>query len=973
MIKPIDEKYRIQAVTDVSHNLMVEAGAGTGKTTLLVQRTVQAIVEGGIDVDRVVLITFMEKAAHEIRVRLAQALETIEGDGLGRARKALRHLGQARITTIHGFCMDILQRHAISAGVPVGFAVLDPIEADRLWDEVFDHWIQTSQDLNVVLEDFLAANVGMGQVRDMVRIISQWDDIEQTSYEAPLYAQALDRIAEDVEAWAQTAMAEADPNDAGRRQIEDLRRFLRSRGEDAWNWIRTLQSWPVGAPKGNKKGWQDPGRLAAQKTWLKENLMPDIARRQTQLADFLMGSLIRVTRREFLPLYQQRRFSLGMLSFDDLLLRTRDLLRNQAAVVQAIAQSFDLMMVDEFQDTDPVQTEIIMRLTQDRAGVLFLVGDPKQAIYRFRGADVELYAEVRSQWEQRPDAAVLPIFHNFRSDPQILSAVNQYFAQKFPAQADPLRPYVPVYYPLQTHGSEDGRIRVVVDGGAIAENAEDRRRHEAMLAAEYIAVAIAEGWPVHDNAKATVRPIEYRDMVLIMPSRTGLDIFDSVFASRGIPLAKESGTGFFRRDEVRGYAALLKVLQNPLDAISLIAFLGSPWVGLDFEKIMQHQLKAGTWDYRQAQPETEVGNWQKIIHRWYRNWWKIPPEALLVDVIETTRLTVTLTARRDWAALANLDKLRVFSARWGSAWGIDDYASWLAAKVAEGADEEEGPIIQQDNAVHFTTVHRSKGLEWPLVVVANWTRTSRRHGSVVRTKSGTPAMKVGTLVSAHWEDWVEETASRDAAEEQRLLYVALTRAREYMAVFDVWAKNREPSHDFMQLSPHRLDAIRPPGGLWPPTKEISQIESHPRVDIDPTALGRLHSAAVERWKRSSAEYHFVESLKNRLENPASLTEGTIHREGGPYHQAVRTAARDPFFHEAGLKSAAWHVSVSGERGDTEVDQVRIRDGMVEVVRFADATRLVEEMWPDQPIIEEALSPTHYWVWVIDRGQAIRVF
>ncbi|MHB1954912.1 MAG: UvrD-helicase domain-containing protein [Sulfobacillus sp.] len=463
MIKPIDEKYRIQAVTDVSHDLMVEAGAGTGKTTLLVQRTVQAIVEGGIDVDRVVLITFMEKAAHEIRVRLAQALETIEGEGLGRARKALRHLGQARITTIHGFCMDILQRHAISAGVPVGFAVLDPIEADRLWDEVFDHWIQTSQDLNVVLEDFQAANVGMHQVRDMVRIISQWDDIEQTSYEAPLCAQTLDRIAEDVEAWTQTAMVEADPNDAGRRQIEDLRRFLRSRGEDAWDWIRTLQSWPAGAPKGNKKGWHNPERLAAQKTWLKEDLMPDIAGRQTQLADFLMGSLIRVTRREFLPLYQQRRFSLGMLSFDDLLLRTRDLLRNQDAVVQAIAKSFDLMMVDEFQDTDPVQTEIIMRLTQDRAGVLFLVGDPKQAIYRFRGADVELYAEVRSQWEQRPDAAVLPIFHNFRSDPQILSAVNQYFAQKFPAQADPLRPYVPVYYPLQTHGSEDGRIRVVLD------------------------------------------------------------------------------------------------------------------------------------------------------------------------------------------------------------------------------------------------------------------------------------------------------------------------------------------------------------------------------------------------------------------------------------------------------------------------------------------------------------------------------
>jgi ATP-dependent helicase/nuclease subunit A len=292
-------------------------------------------------------------------------------------------------------------------------------------------------------------------------------------------------------------------------------------------------------------------------------------------------------------------------------------------------------------------------------------------------------------------------------------------------------------------------------------------------------------------------------MVLIMPTRTGLDVFDEVFAASGIPLAKESGTAFFRRDEIRGYQALLSALQNPRDEVSVAAFLLSPWVGLSLDEIRAHRDSFGL-DYRGQEAETRVGEWLRLLDRWYASWWAIDPETLLFRVLEATGMRGTLTTRKDQAALANLDKLAYLSHHLGRSWGIDGFAQWMEEKVQTGANEEEGPLVGDLEAVHFSTVHRSKGLEWPLVIVTNWSHTEARHGPVMRGVGGAPVMKISDLRSPGWDEAIYQDGLRDAAEQQRLLYVALTRARDYLAVIDMWPANQADPFDFFTLSEHRM-------------------------------------------------------------------------------------------------------------------------------------------------------------------------
>ncbi|PSR31618.1 MAG: DNA helicase UvrD [Sulfobacillus benefaciens] len=945
----IDATERHLAVTDFSRDLLVEAGAGTGKTTLLVQRVLEAILVQKYDADRLVLITFMEKAAAEIRTRLHQALARVDGENQWRARAVLQRLNLLRITTIHGFCMGILKKHSVAAEVPIGFEVMDPIEVERLWEVSFQQWIKQSAAANSVIEDLFAARVSMATIRELARTISSWDSYPLPPISLPLIAQELPDVAHDIENWTAIARKNADISDAGRRQVEELARYMSGRGTDPWQWIRTIQGWPSTAPKGNKKLWRQPDLLTEQKSWLKEELGPRIRDWQTQLADYLLHSLMKVVADEFVPLYQHRLFNQGKVSFDDLLRKTRDVLTRRPMVAESVRQSFDLMMVDEFQDTDPLQTEILMLLTRDRPGTLFLVGDPKQAIYRFRGADVELYTGVREELSQRADGAVLPIVQNFRSQPEILDAVNRYFSQRFLSSVDPQRPYLPVYSPLQTHRTADERIRVIVDGGPIAGNAEQRRHEEATLAVEIVTTALSQKWPVYDKDTGAMRPIEYRDMVLIMPSRTGLDIFDAVFHAHQVPLAKESGTGFFRRDEIRGYAALLKALQDPEDEISIVAFLASPWIGLDLELLAQHRNHMVSWDYRQSQPNTAVGKWLSLMNQWHLKWWSVLPEALLIEVLETTKLMDTLRSLEDWAALANIDKLRMLTGQWGASWGADEFAQWLAAKVESRADEEEGLIAAQENAVHFTTVHRSKGLEWPLVIVANWSHRSGRHGQAVRLRDGRAAMKVGSLASSDWDQWEGEAALLDEAEEDRLLYVALTRARDYLAILDTWPKNRETAHHFDILSPYTVDSIR---GSHTMDHIPSISETKPAHFVNSEAIIQSHRPTIRSWQPSTVERHFVETLRKAL----------TYNESFRYNIALNEAKNHPFFTQSGM--VAWQVPIAGTSGETEVDQLRMTSGGYEVLRCIEKLELVHQAWPDRALIDEVLTPCRYWVWEI---------
>lgn len=798
-MRPVDQDRRDRLVADFTTNYLVEAGAGTGKTTLLVERTVRAIVDLGVEPEQLVLITFMEKAAAEIVQRLEQELAERVGrpdGGVGaeRAAQALSRLASAKITTIHGFCLAILREFALAARVPVRFEILDAYETDRLWRETFTRWLRDTPASYRVVQDLLGYGLTMGQLETLARQAGTRDAWPDLKVPPPDLEGFIRRHGPEAEELAARAEQWASPEDRGRQQMVAIRNRFRLLGQlPAEDWPRLLLHWrPKLSARGNRSNWTVPEGLADQKAWVAE-LADELETIRQAYADYVAGRWLALMQDSFLPFWRKTRWEAMSLTFDDLLWETRDVLRRRPDVADILADRFRLIMVDEFQDTDSIQAEIVFRVagggaapdwreTRVPPGKLFLVGDPKQSIYRFRGADVETYSAVRARFEAGA-GQVVPIVQNFRSEAPIIDWVNRVFEERWPRSADPDRPYVSRYEPLVAARPADGRVRVMRDGDGPAAGADERRAREAGLAADLIEQAIRERWPVRDGTG--VRPIGYGDMVLIMPARTGYAIFQQVLAARGIPLSAKSGVAFFQQDEIRGFQALLAALRDPDDEVNTVAWLTSPWVGMTSRDLAAYRAAGGTFSTRADIVELPpVADWLRELKAWRRDYWAQSPADTLEHVLQRTGLGEILAARGDAAALANLTKLADLCRDLGGRWGQAEFTRWLRDKVANNDREEEGPIRGRLQAVEVSTVHQSKGLEWPLVIVCNWGPLSTAPASGILSETGKTALSVGPLQSSLWHLLRQEYAVRQAAENERLLYVALTRARDYLMVCD---------------------------------------------------------------------------------------------------------------------------------------------------------------------------------------------
>ncbi len=789
-MQPIDEASRQQART-AAVNVLVEAGAGTGKTTLLIDRVMDGLVNRHIPLSRMLLITFMEKAQQEMRERLRAKLEGLKDAASAPepiATEALRDLPSAAITTIHGFCHRVLAEFGADYGIPAGFQVLDEIEADRLWEQSFGEWVQDPQYTEPILA-LLNAGITFTQLKKWARDISRWSAIPDVEGAFPNLERFVEHFGAEAERYHERATADAVPGDAGRAQIAAVvREFQWLRRVGRSEWPRMLAQWTAGlAPKGNKKNWSHSAWLQEQKEWM-QTLRETLALLRQQMADAYLSQWVGLVREGFQPYWRRSRFTALALTFDDLLIEAERITR-APAVRSTLRARFDLVMVDEFQDTDPVQSAVIRRLVtpidshqldaRDQ-GRLFLVGDPKQSIYRFRGADVETYAGVRNELE-RSGGAVIPIWQNFRSNPAILDFVNQWFSGRWPESPDPDRPYIPPFQPLYEAFPRDERRRVAVVQLGFGQPAIQKRREEAGHIAEVVAQAIREEWPVRDGSGT--RPIRHGDIALVVPQRTEIEIYRQALVERGIPVASQGGRGFFKLDEIRGLAHLFRALDNPDDSVALIGWLLSPWVALTHRTLAQHRQQGGMWDYREdSVGHPRVVEWWRRLKGWHERFWRVDAETVVDWAMASSPLAVVLRERGDDAALANLAQMRALARELGDRWGIFEFTQWFSTQVHDGAPYEEAPILRNESEVAVSTVHQAKGLEWPMVIVANWKPKDTHLESGIRynPRLRTAALRQEPWESQGWEALEADHRLREEAEGDRLLYVALTRAKDYL-------------------------------------------------------------------------------------------------------------------------------------------------------------------------------------------------
>lgn len=818
MSAPIDQPARDRIATDLTANLFVEAGAGAGKTTSLVGRIV-GLVRSGIDIGSIAAITFTEKAAAELRHRLRNELAAA---GEHAAVAALDH---APIGTLHAFARRLLNDFPIAAELPPGFTVLDELEShlasEERWEALVDRLLDDAEPVEGVVAggselvelcqlDNFRLESGGRRLADSFH--DNWDLVEtrvDRSDPAPWQLDA-DPFFRRVLALCDTPVPD-DDKQAGR--LAELRSSATA----------GLEATRLGERVARLVQLEDRcekvKRCGSKSTWKKAGLDPeglDILRSdQLELAAEARDLLATVRERRRVVLgavfgrwvldAARERAAAGTLEFHDLLVLARRLVARHPDIRRALHERYTRILLDEFQDTDPIQLEIAVRLTaapDDPAhdtdwralrplpGRLFIVGDPKQSIYRFRRADIAQYMQAADQ--VGADTEVLSA--NFRSSRPVLDWVNAVFGELITEQPD-AQPAYQALTPGRRHFLEHGSVTVfgVDEHDDLGRSkADEIRRREAADAADAVATALVEGWQVTEGDQ--IRPCRPGDITVLLPARTSLPALESALDERGVPYRAENSSVVYATTEIRHLMLALRAAADPTDELALVAALRTPLYGCSDVELYEWKAAGGRWtvwwrpddDTPAALVDHPVGEALQHLGSLARRASRMSPSDLLSALVDERRaLDVALDrpdARDVWRRVRYVvDQARAWSDAGGH--GLRRYLAWVHLLASESRNADTILPEHDDDAVRIMTVHAAKGLEFPITVVSGM--TTKPHA----TKSNAVVWHQDTWTISNtstpdpvFEDFIPIDEQMSDAERRRLLYVACTRAVDHLVV-----------------------------------------------------------------------------------------------------------------------------------------------------------------------------------------------
>ncbi len=771
-------------------DLLLDASAGSGKTSVLVERFVRSVLEDEIEVGTILTITFTEKAAAEMRDRIRHRLRELAADDAARATEG------AFISTIHGFCARVLRANALAAGLDPAFVVLDSPDAERIADAAFDEALEElgrqGFGPHPPAIDLIAA-YGAGTLRSAIlQIHDELRSRGERRPRLPALAPAPDpgpaRAA--LERAAAAALAELGAlDDPGVKVLQAIARLERLAevvaAEDPW----PGDLWAVALPGGN-------GAALSTDTCVRYSdalaaFREAVERRRAVRAHDLLDRLLRL----FGDRYARAKRELSGLDFEDLELECRELLRSDTSLRERYRARFARIMVDELQDTNRVQLELI-ELFAD--GNLFMVGDAQQSIYGFRHADVELFERLGERLAAVGARATLDT--NFRSRPEILSVINGVFESELGEQFRPLRPGRP-----DAPDAGDGpRVELLVaDKGA---DWTMEGLGAPWRVAEARALAARVGRLLADGTAA-------RDVVLLTRATTDLRVYERALEDRGIPTYVIGGRGYWAHPQVIDMVCYLEALANPRAEEALYTVLASPLVGVSADALV---VLAATARGSDTRPPTDpwsvlrepdgvfeaLGEPDQDRLASFAAWFASEREAsaragieeLIDRVLERTGYDLSVLRMPGGPRrLANVRKLMRLAGEHEAAHGPDlrSFLDLVGRRATPGfgtgeARESEAPVEGEAlDAVRLMTIHRAKGLEFDVVCVADLGRGPRWRADVIRVgrdgRFGLRLSEPGTGKRESALDYKalgDERLAAETREERRLFYVAMTRARE---------------------------------------------------------------------------------------------------------------------------------------------------------------------------------------------------
>jgi ATP-dependent helicase/nuclease subunit A len=741
--------------------VFVSAGAGTGKTTVLVERFVRAVCDRGVSLESVLVITYTERAAGELRARIRERL--VE---LGRVELA-REIDRAWISTIHGFCSRLLRAHPFEAGLDPGFRVLDESQARVLRSEAFDEALARFCAGREPERLGLLATYGSARLSVMLggayeRLRSAGRPLELGAREGSGLAPALAELAECAEA----SLAALPADHGARGLVEAALELARAAEPQAERLLDLAELRPAGRP-------DELAAYVEAVAAVESAALDEIAARDRDLLQELL--------RAFDAAYAEAKAREAVLDFEDLQLRARDLLQGNETVRERAQWRFRSVLVDEFQDTNRLQCELVDALGSDE---LFFVGDEFQSIYRFRHADVQVFRERRAQ-----SGGVLALTQNYRSRPEVLGVVNELFGTEFGTDFEPLVAAGRFPEPLFGPGVE----LLVTDKAAWKDSGTHWREAEARRLAARVRELV-------DAGEATPG-----EVVLLFAAGTDAERYEEALRAEGLPTIRAAGRGYFGQQQVADLVAYLRLLQNRYDDEALAAVLASPFVGVSNDGLVLLRRAAGRrplFSGMERELPEGIGPRDRRLFEAFRQRYerlvraseRLGLERLCEQIVVAHDYDLAVLAQWDGRRrYANLRKLGRLARSYESLRGpdLEGFVRFLRDQEAAGAREVEAVAEEEGaEAVRLLTVHAAKGLEFKVVVLADAGRVppSPAADEILCLPDGRFGFRVvnpatGQRAGAFgWDDMRDAEQTADQAENRRLLYVAMTRAIDRLIV-----------------------------------------------------------------------------------------------------------------------------------------------------------------------------------------------
>ncbi|HEY2414620.1 MAG TPA: UvrD-helicase domain-containing protein, partial [Pirellulaceae bacterium] len=856
------EQSKALATRDTS--VALAAGAGCGKTHVLTERFLSHLNPASAEapnpaqLHQLIAITFTDAAAREMRRRIRatcrDCMQQAAASGNEQAEdywlQMLRAIETARVSTIHAFCTSLLRRHAIAEGLEPTFGVLDQGASDVLQSQVIDDVLRNQladRDEDTLT---LASAFGLAKLKSQIReLIEHRHDASFTEW--------VDKSPADaVAAWQSCFEREAFPAALAKLskapQMKTVCELLNSvtppagKVKFAQAKIELLQTLPRLADRSvtpqelsalrqyvgvqsicSAKDWSTPTEYDLYKDackslrdeldkCLKLQFDPEAAIEAAQLGLALLRLTERVSKE-----YDQQKASQNKLDYDDLLARAFQLLSGpaQTALREELSKDLQLLLVDEFQDTDQLQVDLVKLLCGEKLddGKLFFVGDFKQSIYRFRGAQPEVFHTLRSEV---PERGQLPLNENFRSQPAILNFINALFCREFGNRYEPLRPHrsqvtaepaVDFLWAI-TPSKNDKTIR----GAAREARAEEARR----IARRLRQFIDSDDKPIADDSfPSGTRRLERRDVAILFRTLSNVDVYEAALRDYGLDYYVVGGHAFYAQQEIYDVLNLLRAVASPADEIALAGVLRSPFFSLADESLYWLVEAGGTLNDGLFAVElpTALSTDERI---------KVVAAAETLhylrdrkDLVSIATLLGESIARRGYDAsllaeflgerkLANLQKL-LEQARTADRGGVLDLAGFIAQLSEFVAREPKEPLAatlsESAQVIRLMTIHHAKGLEFPLVIVPDLDRPENDRGPVAAFSA-----RLGPLVGLPSDDDRDHVVTgmkphqilekqEDAEERKRLLYVATTRAADHLILSSSLAGYDDLRSDWLEM------------------------------------------------------------------------------------------------------------------------------------------------------------------------------